>query len=51
MVGTVDEVRAQVREWDALGIDTLVLGVGAVPFAVTTVDDVELLAAAVRDPA
>jgi len=51
LVGTVDEVRDQVREWDALGVDTLVVGVGAVPFAVTTVDDVELLAAAVRDPA
>jgi len=51
LVGTVDEVRDQVREWDALGIDMLVVGVGAVPFAVTTVDDVELLAAAVRDPA
>jgi probable F420-dependent oxidoreductase len=51
LVGTVAEVREQVREWDALGVDTLVVGVGAVPFAVTTVDDVELLAAAVRDPA
>ena len=49
LVGTVEEVREQVREWDALGVDTLVAGVGAVPFAVTTVADVELLAAAVRD--
>jgi probable F420-dependent oxidoreductase len=50
LVGTVDEVREQVREWEALGIETLVAGVGAVPFAVSTVDDVELLAAAVRGP-
>jgi len=51
LVGTVEQIREQVREWEALGIETLVAGVGAVPFAVTTVDDVELLAAAVRDPA
>ena len=43
LVGTVDEVRAQVREWDALGVDTLVLGVGAVPFQVSAPDDVEIL--------
>ncbi|HEV7524820.1 MAG TPA: LLM class flavin-dependent oxidoreductase [Acidimicrobiia bacterium] len=43
LVGTVDEVRAQVAEWDALGVDTLILGVGAVPFQVSTPDDVELL--------
>ena len=30
------------------GVETLILGVGAVPFAVTTVDDVELLADALR---
>ncbi len=43
LVGTVEEVRAQVREWDALGVETIVLGVGAVPFQVSTIDDVELL--------
>ncbi len=43
LVGTVDEVRAQVREWETLGVDTLVLGVGAVPFQVSSRDDVELL--------
>ena len=43
LVGTVDEVRAQVQEWEALGVDTLVLGVGAVPFQVSALDDVELL--------
>ena len=43
LVGTVDEVRAQVREWDALDVDTIILGVGAVPFQVTAPDDVELL--------
>ena len=40
--GTVDEVRDQVRVWAGLGVETLVLGVGAVPFQVTAPDDVEL---------
>lgn len=43
LVGTVDEVRAQVGEWEALGVDTLILGVGAVPFQVSARDDIELL--------
>jgi probable F420-dependent oxidoreductase len=43
LVGTVDEVREQVAEWDELGVDTLILGVGAVPFQVSTPDDAELL--------
>jgi len=43
LVGTVEEVRAQLHEWAELGIDTLVLGAGAVPFQVTAADDVELL--------
>jgi alkanesulfonate monooxygenase SsuD/methylene tetrahydromethanopterin reductase-like flavin-dependent oxidoreductase (luciferase family) len=42
LVGTVDEVRAQVGEWEALGVDTLVLGVGVVPFHVTSADDVAM---------
>lgn len=44
LVGTVDEVRGQAAAWAGLGIETLVLGVGSVPFAVSTPDDVELLA-------
>jgi len=43
LVGTVDEVRAQLHVWEALGIDTLMLGVGAVPFQVAARDDIELL--------
>jgi alkanesulfonate monooxygenase SsuD/methylene tetrahydromethanopterin reductase-like flavin-dependent oxidoreductase (luciferase family) len=46
LVGTVDEVREQVRGWEAQGVDTLILGVGAVPFQVSAPDDVELLLAA-----
>jgi alkanesulfonate monooxygenase SsuD/methylene tetrahydromethanopterin reductase-like flavin-dependent oxidoreductase (luciferase family) len=43
LVGTVDEVREQIAAWDGLGVDTLILGVGAVPFQISTPDDVELL--------
>ena len=43
LVGTVDELRAQVAEWESLGIDTLMLGVGVVPFQVTSIDDVAML--------
>ena len=43
LVGTIDEVRDQVREWEALGVDTLMLGVGVVPFQVSAPDDIELL--------
>ena len=43
LVGTVDEVRDQVRTWEALGVDTIVLGVGAVPFHVSARDDMALL--------
>ncbi|MDQ1519329.1 MAG: hypothetical protein QOI55_402, partial [Actinomycetota bacterium] len=48
LVGTVDEVRAQAAVWDGLGVETLILGVGAVPFQVGALDDVELLAHALR---
>jgi probable F420-dependent oxidoreductase len=44
LVGTVDELRAQRAEWDALGVETLIVGAGPLPFSVTTLDDVELLA-------
>ena len=36
------------RAGTALGVETLIVGVGAVPFAVTALDDVELLAEALR---
>ncbi len=48
LVGTVDEVRDQVREWESLGVSSLVLNAGAVPFALAAGDDVELLAEACR---
>jgi alkanesulfonate monooxygenase SsuD/methylene tetrahydromethanopterin reductase-like flavin-dependent oxidoreductase (luciferase family) len=43
LVGTVEEVREQVAGWEALGVETLIAGVGAVPFHVSRRDDVELL--------
>ncbi len=46
LVGTIDEVRAQAEVWERLGVETLVIGAGAVPFQVGAIDDVELLAAA-----
>jgi alkanesulfonate monooxygenase SsuD/methylene tetrahydromethanopterin reductase-like flavin-dependent oxidoreductase (luciferase family) len=44
LVGTVDELRDQRDEWEALGVETLIVGAGPLPFSVTTLDDVELLA-------
>jgi alkanesulfonate monooxygenase SsuD/methylene tetrahydromethanopterin reductase-like flavin-dependent oxidoreductase (luciferase family) len=46
LVGTVEALREQAAVWEGLGVEELILGVGAVPFAVTAPDDVELLAAA-----
>jgi alkanesulfonate monooxygenase SsuD/methylene tetrahydromethanopterin reductase-like flavin-dependent oxidoreductase (luciferase family) len=43
LVGTVEEVREQVAEWEALGVETLIAGLGAVPFHVSGRDDVEML--------
>ena len=34
LVGTVEQVREQAAAWAGLGVETLILGVGAVPFAV-----------------
>jgi alkanesulfonate monooxygenase SsuD/methylene tetrahydromethanopterin reductase-like flavin-dependent oxidoreductase (luciferase family) len=46
LVGTVEQVREQRAVWADMGIETLVLGVGAVPFQIGAPDDVELLAEA-----
>jgi alkanesulfonate monooxygenase SsuD/methylene tetrahydromethanopterin reductase-like flavin-dependent oxidoreductase (luciferase family) len=48
LVGTVDEIREQAQEWEALGIETLILGPGALPFQVGHIDDVEMLGRALR---
>jgi alkanesulfonate monooxygenase SsuD/methylene tetrahydromethanopterin reductase-like flavin-dependent oxidoreductase (luciferase family) len=43
LVGTVQEVREQAEEWDSLGVETLIIGAGALPFHVGDIDDVEML--------
>jgi hypothetical protein len=43
LVGTVETVREQAATWEALGVDTLIAGIGAVPFHVTSRDDVAML--------
>ena len=47
LVGTVEQVREQLAVWDGLGVETLILGVGAIPFHLGHRDDLELLAHAV----
>jgi alkanesulfonate monooxygenase SsuD/methylene tetrahydromethanopterin reductase-like flavin-dependent oxidoreductase (luciferase family) len=46
LVGTVEQVREQAATWAGLGVETLILGAGAVPFHVGAADDVALLAEA-----
>ncbi len=46
LVGTVEQVREQREAWRALGVETLILGAGCLPFQVGALDDVELLASA-----
>ena len=46
LVGTVEQVAAQLRTWADLGVAAVVACLGALPFAVTDVEDLELLAAA-----
>ena len=46
LVGTVEEVRAQRDEWGELGVETLIVGAGPVPFSLVDAEDVEVLAEA-----
>jgi alkanesulfonate monooxygenase SsuD/methylene tetrahydromethanopterin reductase-like flavin-dependent oxidoreductase (luciferase family) len=46
LVGTVEEVREQAEEWESLGVETIILGAGALPFQVGNLDDVSMLARA-----
>jgi hypothetical protein len=43
LVGTIEQLREQVGQWHDLGVDTLIAGVGAVPFHTAAIDDVEML--------
>jgi alkanesulfonate monooxygenase SsuD/methylene tetrahydromethanopterin reductase-like flavin-dependent oxidoreductase (luciferase family) len=46
LVGTVEQVREQAQGWRELGIETLIVGPGAAPFHVASLDDVTALAEA-----
>lgn len=48
LVGTVEQVAAQLGAWRDAGVGHLIACLGALPFAVTAVDDVALLAAAAK---
>ncbi|HVF73442.1 MAG TPA: LLM class flavin-dependent oxidoreductase [Acidimicrobiales bacterium] len=45
LVGTVEQVREQLGAWAEVGVAHLIACLGALPFAVTDVDDLSLLAA------
>lgn len=47
LVGTVQEVRDQAEEWESLGVETIIVGAGALPFQVGDVDDLALIARAI----
>ena len=49
LVGTPEQIREQLAGWVDLGVETVILGVGAVPFHVSHLEDVELLAEACGD--
>jgi len=44
LVGTPEQIREQTATWADLGVETIIVGAGAVPFHVGSPDDVELLA-------
>lgn len=46
LVGTVDQVQEQIEAWADLGVSELIVGAGAVPFAVAHPDDLEMVAQA-----
>ncbi len=44
LVGTVQQIAEYAEEWGSLGVETIMCGVGAVPFQATTLDDAAILA-------
>jgi alkanesulfonate monooxygenase SsuD/methylene tetrahydromethanopterin reductase-like flavin-dependent oxidoreductase (luciferase family) len=44
LVGTVEQVREQAAAWGDLGVETIIVGPGSVPFHVGSLDDVDALA-------
>jgi alkanesulfonate monooxygenase SsuD/methylene tetrahydromethanopterin reductase-like flavin-dependent oxidoreductase (luciferase family) len=47
LVGTVDQAAEQVQAWEQEGVQTLIACTGAVPFSVTALDDLEVVAASI----
>jgi probable F420-dependent oxidoreductase len=50
LVGTVEQVREQAAGWAGLGVETLIVGPGPLPFSVNSLEDVALLADALCTP-
>ncbi len=48
LVGTVEQVREQLGTWESLGVTTVIASLGALPFSVTELDDLELIMEAAR---
>ena len=46
LVGTVEQVADQLRRWSEVGVSTVIVSLGALPFTVTGVDDLALVASA-----
>ncbi|MEA3075784.1 MAG: hypothetical protein QOF60_692 [Actinomycetota bacterium] len=46
LVGTVEEVREQVADWENRGVSLIIAGLGALPFSISDPDDLDLLASA-----
>jgi probable F420-dependent oxidoreductase len=46
LVGTVEQVREQAAAWSELGVETLILGPGCVPFQMVALEDLDPLAEA-----
>jgi alkanesulfonate monooxygenase SsuD/methylene tetrahydromethanopterin reductase-like flavin-dependent oxidoreductase (luciferase family) len=49
LVGTAEQVREQVAVWAELGVETIILGAGALPFQVGALEDVAALSEALKD--
>lgn len=45
LVGTIQEVRESVDVWQSLGVEEIICGFGALPFQVSALDDLEMIAA------
>jgi alkanesulfonate monooxygenase SsuD/methylene tetrahydromethanopterin reductase-like flavin-dependent oxidoreductase (luciferase family) len=48
LVGTLEQVREQADGWKELGVETLIVGPGCVPFQFAALEDLEPLAEALR---